>query len=581
LSNKNEENVLQEQALDNFASTFTLKPLVVLRTYFFSLLIICTGHVSAQKLKKEDRQLHNNLQLHVTFLSSDAMEGRRTGTAGEKQAAEYIAKTFREIGVNSKGTADYFQTFDVQEGRQVNTSTHLLFNDHSLVLNKDFFPLAFSGNGSIEAMPSIALQEAQMPWFFDVKDLLDENKGNPHFDVNAAIYGRIEDMVKKGATAVFIYNTGSTTDGIAFNEKDRTPSIKIPVVYITKEAATKYLNDASASIDLKVKVEIGPKMRQGRNVVGYIDNGAATTVVLGAHYDHLGFGEDGNSMLRNTGKQVHNGADDNASGTAALLELARALKNTKNKQNNYLFIAFSGEELGLYGSKYFVDNPTIDLTSVSYMINMDMVGRLSDSSKTITIGGYGTSPVWGELYNATGKGKLYNTNLVYRFDSSGTGPSDHTSFYRKDIPVLFYFTGLHSDYHRPTDDFDKINYTGQMHIVKHILSVIDAAGKQSGKLAFTKTREQQMSTTARFSVTLGIMPDYTFSGSGVRVDGITDGRPASKAGIKAGDVITSLGNNQVNSVESYMQALSKYKKGDKTNVTYQRGTESMTATVEF
>lgn len=215
------------------------------------------------------------------------------------------------------------------------------------------------------------------------------------------------------------------------------------------------------------------------------------------------------------------------------------------------------------------------------MINMDMVGRLNDSSKLLTVGGYGTSPVWSELYSATGKNKLYNTNLLYRFDSSGVGPSDHTSFYRKDIPVLFYFTGLHSDYHRPTDDFDKINYTGEMHIVKHIASVIEATSKLAGKLAFTKTREAQMSTTARFSVTLGIMPDYTFAGSGVRVDGVSDGRPAFKAGIKAGDVITSLGNDQVNSVESYMQALSKFKKGDKTNITYLRGSESVTATVEF
>lgn len=553
----------------------------MLRTYIFSFLIIAAGSASAQKLKKEDRQLQNNLQLHVTYLSSDALQGRRTGTAGEKQAAEYIAKTFKEIGVAPKGTADYFQPFEVVEGRQVNLATHLLINDNHLVLYKDFFPLAFSGNGSVEAMPSIALQEAQMPWFVDIKDLLLENQNNPHFDLAGAIENMATEAAGKGASALFIYNTSAINDGLSFVEKDKTKALNIPVVYIKKQAATKYLSDASASLDLKLKVDIGPKVRQGRNVIGYIDNGAATTVVLGAHYDHLGLGEDGNSMVRNTANQIHNGADDNASGTAALLELARALKGSKNKQNNYLFIAFSGEELGLYGSKHFVENPTIDLKSVSYMINMDMVGRLNDSSKTITIGGYGTSPVWGVLYSTTGKNKLYNTNLVYRFDSSGIGPSDHTSFYNKDIPVLFYFTGLHSDYHRPTDDFDKINYTGQLHIVKHILSVIEATAKQPGKLAFTKTREPQMTTTTRFSVTLGIMPDYTFSGSGVRVDGVSDGRPASKAGIQAGDVITSLGNNQVNSLESYMQALSKFKKGDKANVTYQRGTESKTATVEF
>jgi C-terminal processing protease CtpA/Prc len=210
-----------------------------------------------------------------------------------------------------------------------------------------------------------------------------------------------------------------------------------------------------------------------------------------------------------------------------------------------------------------------------------MLGRLNDSSKTITVGGYGTSPLWGELYNASGKNKLYNANLLYRFDSSGTGPSDHTSFYRKDIPVLFYFTGLHTDYHRPSDDFDKINYAGEMHIVKHILSLIEATGRHSGKLVFTKTREAQTTTSARFSVSMGIMPDYTFSGAGVRVDGVSEGRAAQKAGLKTGDVITALGENKINSVEAYMQALSRYKKGDKTQVSYLRGKEQMTVTIEF
>ncbi len=246
-----------------------------------------------------------------------------------------------------------------------------------------------------------------------------------------------------------------------------------------------------------------------------------------------------------------------------------------------MFIAFSGEELGLYGSKYFVEHPTIDLTGINYMINMDMIGRLNETSHVVTIGGYGTSPVWGETFTISGKNKLYTSSLVFKYDSSGTGPSDHTSFYRKDIPVLFYFTGLHSDYHKPTDDFDKINYAGEMHIVKHLLSLIEATNKRSAKIAFVKTREMQTSTSARFSVTMGIMPDYTYSGTGVRVDGVSDNRPAQKAGLKTGDVIIALGEHNITSVEGYMQALNKFKKGDKTNVTYNRGSEKLSAAVEF
>jgi Zn-dependent M28 family amino/carboxypeptidase len=510
------------------------------------------------------------------------------GKIGEQMAAEYISSVFKGIGLTPKGTNGYLQPFTIDEGKQINPATHLLINSGQLALHKDYFPLNFSANASLEALPSIALQERDMPWFLDVKDLLQENASNPHFDIKDAVRKKVSDMQKKGATAVFVYNNSDKEDNISYNGKEHSEPLKIPVVYITKEAAKKYLDDESATLDIKLKVDTGPKKRQGANVVGFIDNAAPTTVVIGAHYDHLGYGEDGNSMFRNTQKQIHNGADDNASGTAALIELARMLKNspkessrTKLTNNNYLFIAFSGEELGLFGSKYFTENPSVDLGNINYMINMDMIGRLNDSTNTITVGGYGTSPSWGSFYQLTGRDKLYTGNLKFRYDSSGTGPSDHTSFYRKNIPVLFYFTGLHSDYHRPTDDHDKINYTGQMHIVKHIYSVIEAQNKQKEKLAFLKTREQQMGTTARFSVTMGIMPDYTFSGAGVRIDGVSDDRPAQKAGLKTGDVITALGTYNVSSVESYMQALSKYKKGDKTTVHYARDNQKLSSAIEF
>jgi C-terminal processing protease CtpA/Prc len=171
-------------------------------------------------------------------------------------------------------------------------------------------------------------------------------------------------------------------------------------------------------------------------------------------------------------------------------------------------------------------------------------------------------------------------HFTIKFDSSGTGPSDHTSFYRKDIPVLFFFTGLHSDYHRPSDDADKINYTGETRIIQYIAGLIAATADQP-KLAFTKTRETQTTTSARFSVSMGIMPDYTYTGNGVHVDGVSEGRPAQKAGIQKGDVLIQLGPHTIVSVESYMQALGKFKKGDKTTVKYRRGENTSETTVEF
>lgn len=550
-----------------------------MRQFFLPIFLLSLVASNAQKLKKEDKQTITFLQKHVQVLASDSLEGRRTGTAGEQKAAQYISNEFKSIGLLPKGTNGFFQPFDIDEGKQINEATLLVIDGKSLQLRKDFFPLAFSPNTNIEALPSMAIQEVGMPWFLDLKEMLESNAQNPHFDLANAIKTKAKEAGKKGATALFIYNTSTKKDDVDFYSKDRSESTPVPVVYLTKEAVQKYFADPEATLDLKLKVDIGGKKRTGTNVVGYIDNKAANTIVIGAHYDHLGFGEDGNSLDRSS-KQIHNGADDNASGVSAVIELARLLKASDLKQNNYLFITFSGEELGLFGSKYFVEHPTVTLGTINYMINLDMIGRMNDATPTLTVGGFGTSPSWASAYELSGKKGLYKTSLQFRFDSSGTGPSDHTSFYLKGVPVLFYFTGLHSDYHKPSDDAEKINYNGQLNVVKHIYSVIESQNK-APKLAFVKTRESQTATTAQFSVGLGILPDYTFSGAGVRVDGVSENKPAQKAGLRQGDVIVQLGEYNVSSMENYMQALSKFKKGDKTVVHYQRGSDKVSAAVEF
>jgi C-terminal processing protease CtpA/Prc len=205
---------------------------------------------------------------------------------------------------------------------------------------------------------------------------------------------------------------------------------------------------------------------------------------------------------------------------------------------------------------------------------MDMIGRMSDSTRTITIGGYGTSPSWNDILNKT------KSNFRVKLDSSGTGPSDHTSFYRKNIPVLFFFTGLHSDYHKPTDDADKINYLAMTDIVNYTVNIVRNS-KIPQKLVFTKTREQQTSTSTRFSVSMGIMPDYSYSGTGVRVDGLSEGRPAIKAGLLAGDIVVKMGDTNIDSVEAYMKALGKFKKGDSTNVVVLRSGLEKTFNITF
>jgi len=547
----------------------------MIRFLFFSLL--CFNVVQAQKLSKSDNQLMTYLKSHVEYLSSDALEGRRAGTQGEKLASEYIINKFKEVGLVPKGINNsYFQPFTINDGKKILSNTVFKINQVVLDPTKDFFPLPFSANTNLQkALTSPSLMEKDQPWMVDIAQDLTEGASSPHFDINNLIADKIKKAIEHKSSALILYNSSQTVDNIYFEKKDKTEISSIPVIYITKDAYLKHFKDTEASYEIEYAVEIGDAFRSSNNVVGYIDNNAPLTIVLGAHFDHLGYGEDGNSMLRGTQNTIHNGADDNASGTSALLELAFILKKIKSKQHNFLFIAFSAEELGLNGSKYFVEHPTVDLSKVNYMINMDMVGRLNDSSRVITLGGVGTSPQWGERIDAA-----KNKYLKFRYDSSGTGPSDHTSFYRKDIPVLFFFTGLHTDYHKPSDDADKINYKGELMIIKFIQDLI-IQDKTSEKLAFSKTREQQTSTSARFSVSMGIMPDYTFSGSGVRVDGVSDNRPAKKAGLLAGDIVKQLGDFKTTSVEGYMQALSKFKKGDQTKVVISRENKELTFEIVF
>ena len=547
--------------------------------HIFWLLLLIATVGSAQKKKKAqikaDNLIISSLKNHIGFLADDKLEGRRTGTAGEKLAYEYISKQFEDAGLMAKGeNGTYIQDFDVLEGREIKPETKFSINGFNMQLDRDYFPFSFCASKKLTSSAAMALPESEAVWFWDLKETLETNKNNPHFDLEEAILKKVNNVATKGAGALLIYNSTDIKDELKFDPKAKTETAKIPVLFISKDIRKKFLHDELSYVDYKMDISIGDKKRTGHNVVGYIDNGAANTVILGAHYDHLGYGEDHNSLYTGAAPQIHNGADDNASGIAALIELGKQLKKSSLKNNNYLFIAFSGEELGLYGSKYYTEHPTVDFAKANYMINMDMVGRLNDSTHGVTIGGYGTSPVWGQELSA-------NDNFFkINFDSSGVGPSDHTSFYRKDIPVLFFFTGAHSDYHKPSDDADKINYTGELVLLKYIYKVIEQTNNK-GKLAFTKTREAQAQGRRSFSVSLGIMPDYTFSGTGVKADGVSEGKVAEKAGIKTGDIILKLGENKTTDVQEYMQALGKFKKGDATKVTVKRGDKEMVFDIIF
>lgn len=380
------------------------------------------------------------LKTDVSYLADDKLEGREIGTKGEQLAAQYIAKRYKELGLTTKGTDGYFQTFS----RKVEQDPH---------------------------------------------------------------------------------STTPTDTGIVV----------------------------------------------GRNVAGFIDNGAKQTVIIGAHYDHLGYGAHGS--LHTGEPAIHNGADDNASGVAVMLFLAEKLK-TANKGNNYLFIAFSGEERGLWGSNFFTKEPTLKLKDVNYMINMDMVGRLNEENK-LAINGTGTSPVWKDALE-----KLTNGRFDLVLSESGVGPSDHTSFYLKDIPVLHFFTGQHDDYHKPTDDVEKVNFEGMDKIGNYIFNLISDLD-DDGELEFTKTKDEDKNNTPQFSVTLGVVPDYLFDGKGMRISGVKEGRTADNAGLQEGDIVIKMGDIEVVDMMSYMKGLAAFKKGDKTTVIVKRGEKELKKKVKF
>ena len=408
----------------------------LIKITFFVFLLSCGEEINYE----------NNIKADLMFLADDKLEGRKTGTKGEKIAAEYISERFEKLNLSDKGTENYFQDF-----------------------------------------------------YFS-------NSTNPHEEIE---FNKTED-----------------------------------------------------------KNEI-----HARNVVGFLDNGGENTIVIGAHYDHLGYGEE-SSLYFGDDVLIHNGADDNASGTSLLLDLANRLA-AKNLKSNYLFIAFSGEEMGLLGSNYFLKNPTVSKDKINYMINMDMVGRLNEENK-LSVSGVGSAKIFKQIINSNNS----QFNLVEFGSSSGFGSSDHASFYYEDIPVLSFFTGQHEDYHKPSDDSDKINFEGIEKISDYIEDIIEELDSAE-KLDFIKAEEAK-NATPRFKVGLGVMPDYLYDEGGMKISAITsDEKPAGKAGLQKNDIVIKMGDINVIDMMSYMNALSTFKEGDITIIQIKREGKILDFTIKF
>lgn len=524
------------------------------------------------------------LTTDIYVLASDSLEGREAGTAGERKAADYIKLRMQEIGLKPMFNGSFFQEVPFSGELIAGKNNTMVFGQKVLELGKDFFALPNTGNANVlaplvyaafgiegvegfnnyEGLGNVAgkvvLLEYYSPEGFEEKLGINSRE---------ALASKLELAIKKGAAGIILGNSMAWRTDPRISLRMNVPREEIPIVYAAAEVFETLKNNSGAEI--KLATELERDMHVGINVAGYWDNGAETTVIIGGHYDHLGFGGAGS---RSPGEQViHPGADDNASGTAGVLEAARFLVNSDLKKHNYIFIAFSVEEKGLIGSRFFADSDAYDMGKVNYMLNFDMLGRLNDYSLALI--GTGTTPSWDAAIDQAAP-----DHFIIRKSPGGLGGSDHTAFYMKNIPVLFFFTGIHDDYHRPDDTPDKVNFKGTYEIIEFaydLMRVVEA----EDRLAFTPTQTTDSRRRRSDGVTLGLMPDHAYDAVGLKIQAVIEDRPAHKAGIQNGDVIIRIDNEEIREIQTYMRALGNLQSGRTAQITVKRGEQELTFEVQL
>jgi peptidase M28-like protein/PDZ domain-containing protein len=543
------------------------------------------------------------LQQHISYLASDALDGRRTGTAGANDAARYIAGEFSRAGL-MPGVgqaarkpraiiASYLQTFPyvgrVELGRNNVLSLHDDVAVANLRVGEDWMPLGISANqtlnltGVVNAGYGITANELN---YNDYKGTYSKNQvavirtgtpdgDNPHgrFMNAGQLRFKVAAAQSAGVGALLITSDEDDlkNDSLSRLRYDNAGLAGIPVAVISKKAAEMLAKAKEVTLTTDVVRAEVPSY----NVVGVLEGSdpilKKENIIIGAHYDHLGRGGEGSGSLAPKAGEIHHGADDNASGTAGLIELARIFGAQRAKlKRTLVFIAFGGEEEGLLGSNYYVNHPFTPLTNTVGMINMDMIGRMKD--RKLIIGGVGTAKEWRDLIAPE---KSFELTL----NEDGFGPSDHSSFYGKQVPVLFFWTGTHNDYHKPSDTWDKINYNDEAKILSFVARLVRDIDGADKRLTYTTAKSDSAPRTGGFRVYLGTIPNYADTDNGMLLDGVRDDSPAAKAGLKAGDRIVKIGNRDVKNVYDYTYALGEMKAGQEYVFEVMRGGEKLTLRV--
>lgn len=538
---------------------------------------------------------------HIKYLSSDSLKGRMTGTPGDSLAADYIKARLSEYGLVPL-SGDGLQRFKVTDKVIAGTSNSLTVNGTSMVAEQDFTPVTFSENGSVKAEAVFAgygfsINTDSLKWD-DYKGIDVKNKwvmilrSDPEPDNQKSIFApysndRNKAMIAKdlGAAGVLLVSGQTFDNSDSFDPLAKGGfSVGIPVIRIKRSVADAILSGKKQNInDLEKKLNAlkkpvsfstGTEVEGKSEILNYLTNTRNVVMVLpgedanlkneylifGAHFDHLGMGGPGSSSRAVDTIGVHHGADDNASGVAMLIEMAGKFAGTKGSHKRSLvFAAFTGEEVGMFGSKHFTDNPEIDLSKADAMINFDMVGRLKET-KDFQIGGVGTADSLKERAAAVAD----SNKLKLTFTEEGSGPSDHSAFYSKNIPVLYFTTGAHEDYHTPADTWDKINFKGMVNEGEMIFKMTSGLANEPARLKFKEAgaKEDPNRPPRRKGLTLGLMPDVTGSiSNGLKVEAVTPGKPAAIGGMKKGDIITSIEGKTVNNIGDYMFRMGQLKRG--------------------
>ncbi len=569
---------------------------------------------------------------HVKFLASDDLQGRGNGTPGLEKAADYIAAEFKACGLQpAGGDGSFFQKFSVNTGNRLGPNNKLTLwigqKESGASAFKDFAPIAVGDKTSVSgglvfAGYGITADEYSYDDYkgLDVTDKVvlvlthepgENDPDSPFNGKELTLYShdnmKVTNAKFRGARAVLIVqdplnHEAAGTDVPEIGPGSEVDDLGMPALRINRATAQRLLDVEQRNLvdlqklidaknapqsfflrDIQVQIDLDVTMvkKEVRNVLGLLPGSDAATadetVVLGAHYDHLGHGGRSSMSAQQIG-QIHYGADDNASGTAGLMELAAAFaKNTAARKRAYLFIAFAGEELGLKGSAFWANNPTRPLGKIIAMLNMDMIGR--SRGDVVTVGGVGTSPILPELAKTAAE----EAGLKLKTSQSGYGSSDHVTFYIKNMPVLFFFSNLHADYHRPSDVWQAINAGGAAKILSMVYTIAERLDSMPARPQFTKVDEPAPGPgrggAPGYGTYFGSVPDMTDEVKGVRFADVRPSSPAAKAGLKGQDIMIKCDGKEIQNLQDFTYVLRTHKPGDVVEVVVLRDGQPLTVKV--